>query len=335
MNRLLSMATALAISLGAPMALAQSGDQAGQPTNLLSPLGDILNTEQNPLDDLGVVNDPLPFAPIDPDVSLLAGPQFDINLSAKLTVDTPPISSGLSWRVFGSNPKGNGELPLIASKTGGSVTLTLPPGDYLVHGSYGRAGGTKRLAVTDQAISEVFILDAGGLRLGSIVGDGRTIDDDRVSFEISQDDAYGGRTIVLPAAQQGQIVRLSAGTYHVISRYGSVNAVVRADIEVHAGKLTDVTIRHKGAEATFKLVENEGGEALANTSWTVLTQAGDTLHQSVGAFPSIILSEGTYTAVARHNQRTFARDFTIKPGLNRDVEVRLKDVIVQTSDDES
>ena len=111
------------------------------------------------------------------------------------------------------------------------------------------------------------------------------------------------------------------------------NAVVRADIEVNAGKLTDATIRHKGAEATFKLVEKEGGEALANTIWTVLTEAGDTLHQSVGAFPKIILAEGTYTAVARHDNRTFARDFTISPGLNRDVEVRLQDVIVQTDND--
>ena len=110
------------------------------------------------------------------------------------------------------------------------------------------------------------------------------------------------------------------------------NAVVRADIEVYAGKLTDATIRHKGASATFKLVENEGGEALANTSWTILTQGGDTLHQSVGAFPTIILAEGSYTAVARHGNQTYARDFEIQPGLNRDVEVRLVDVILQTID---
>lgn len=260
------------------------------------------------------------------------GSAFDIYLTAQLTDDSPPISEGVSWRVFGTMPGGNGELPLLATATGGSVTMSMPKGEYLVHGSYGRAGGTKRIAVVDGPQTQTFVLNAGGLRLSAVVGEDQHVDTDQITFEISQDDTYGARSIVLPRVEAGKIIRLSAGTYHVVSRYGFVNAVVRADIEVYAGKLTDATIRHKGAEATLKLVEKEGGEALANTSWTVLTEAGDTLHQSVGAFPTIILAEGTYTAVARHKNRTFARDFTIQPGLNRDVEVRLQDVIIQTED---
>ncbi len=257
---------------------------------------------------------------------------FDVHLSAQLTEDSPPIPDGVSWRVFGTAPSADGELPLLASATGGSVTLNMPRGEYLIHGAYGRAGGTKRVAVVDRPQAQAFVLNAGGLRLSAVVGEDQNVDTDQITFEISQDDAYGARTIVLPQAEADKIIRLSAGTYHIVSRYGFVNAVVRADIEVYAGKLTDATIRHKGAEATFKLVEKEGGEALANTSWTVLTEAGDTLHQSVGAFPTIILAEGTYTAVARHKDRTFARDFAILPGRNRDVEVRLQDVIVQSGD---
>ena len=264
-----------------------------------------------------------------PDNSALA---FDVHLSAQLTEDSPPIPDGVSWRVFGTVPSADGELPLLASATGGNVTLNMPRGEYLIHGAYGRAGGTKRIAVVDRPQSQAFVLNAGGLRLSAVVGEDQIVDTDQITYEISQDDAYGARSVVLPKAEAGKIIRLSAGTYHIVSRYGFVNAIVRADIEVYAGKLTDATIRHKGAEATFKLVENEGGEALANTSWTVLTEAGDTLHQSVGAFPTIVLAEGTYTAVARHKDRTFARDFTIQPGLNRDVEVRLLDVIVQSGD---
>ena len=317
----------------APLAvMAQSDDQSGEPTNLLAPL----DTQQLQLPDLnGGLTDPLPFAPADSGISQLIGPQFDVTLSAQMTTDTPALTEGLSWRVFGTQPAENGELPLLATASGGSVTLALPIGEYLVHGSYGRAGGTKRLTVADRAQSETFILNAGGLRLGAVVGDNQAIDADQITFEISQEDSYGARSVILPEAEPDKVVRLSAGTYHVVSRYGFVNAIVRADIEVYAGKLTDATIRHKGAEATFKLVENEGGEALANTSWTVLTQAGDTLHQSVGAFPTIILAEGTYTAVARHKDRTFARDFTVQPGLDRDVEVRLKDVVVQAEDNKN
>ena len=342
MNLLRSVLLAWALGIAPQLTLAQSAlgqgldqglGQSGAPTDLLAPLAP-LGSEDIPLPDLGgTLTNPMSFAPADSGLSNLIVPELSVSLNAQMTSDTPPIDSGVSWRVFGTEPGDNGELPLHATATGGSVTLSLPKGEYLVHGSYGRAGGTKRLTVTDRPLSETLILDAGGLRLDAVVGDDQPIDADQVSFEISQEDSYGGLTVIMPSAPANKIIRLSAGTYHIVSRYGFVNAIVRADMEIHAGKLTNATIRHKGAEATFKLVEHEGGEALANTSWTVLTQGGDTLHQSVGAFPTIILAEGTYTAVARHKDRTYARDFAIRPAINRDVEVRLQDLIIQTAGD--
>jgi len=340
MNVLRSALLAIALGIVPQYALAQSTlgqglDQSGAPTDLLAPLAP-LGAQDLLLPDLGdTLTQPIPFAPAEPDASKLVVLEFSVILNAQMTGDTPAIASGVSWRVFGTQPGEDGELPLYATATGGSVTLSLPNGEYLVYGSYGRAGGTKRLKVVDQALSETLILNAGGLRLDAVVGDDQPIDADQVAFEISQEDNFGGLTVIMPSAQPNKIIRLSAGTYHIVSRYGFVNAIVRADMEVHAGKLTNATIRHKGAEATFKLVEHEGGEALANTSWTILTEGGDTLHQSVGAFPKIVLAEGTYTAVARHKDNTYARDFTIRPAINRDVEVRLQDLVIQTAEDKS
>jgi hypothetical protein len=102
---------------------------------------------------------------------------------------------------------------------------------------------------------------------------------------------------------------------------------VRADIEVEAGKLTEAVMRHTGAEVTLKLVSAEGGEALANTSWAVTTQDGNTVHESMGAFPSIIVAAGSYTAVATHQERIYSRDFTVEAGIDRDIEVRLTDLV--------
>ena len=323
-----------------PLPRARPADPGGAPSGAAAPSPDVQLDTTGPLPlvppGANSVNLPNFTTPLDqvtnpPGNDVAAS--YDVFLSAQLTAESPPITQGLSWRVFGTVPDADGELPLLATASGGSVTMNMPRGEYLIHGAYGRAGGTKRIAVVDGPQTQAFVLNAGGLRLNAVVGEDQNVETDLITFEISQDNAYGSRTVVLPEAEAGKIIRLSAGTYHVVSRYGFVNAVVRADIEVNAGQLTDATIRHKGAEATFKLVEKEGGEALANTIWTVLTEAGDTLHQSVGAFPKIILAEGTYTAVARHDNRTFARDFTISPGLNRDVEVRLQDVIVQTDDD--
>jgi len=65
------------------------------------------------------------------------------------------------------------------------------------------------------------------------------------------------------------------GNYHIVSNYGDTNAVVRSDIRVRTGKLTDVTVGHRAALITLKLVGERGGEAIANTNWSIITPGGD------------------------------------------------------------
>jgi hypothetical protein len=253
--------------------------------------------------------------------------RHNLVLEAKLVTTGTPLTEGLIWRVFGAKPDADGQLPLVEQAEGGTASLQLAPGDYLIHAAFGRAGATKRVTIADDDQMESVVLDAGGLRLDSVVGDGRAVAADQLSFEIQQQDETGEMVTVVPNAAPGRVLRLSAGAYHVVSRYGNVNAVVRADIQVEAGKLTEAIMRHTGAEVTLKLVSVEGGEALANTSWTVTTQDGLEVHQSVGAFPSIVLAAGNYTAVAQHQEQIYTRDFTVEAGLARDIEVRLADLV--------
>jgi hypothetical protein len=255
------------------------------------------------------------------------GESHDLVLEARLVPGGQPLTEGLIWRVFAAQPNGDGQLPLVQQAEGGTAKLHLASGDYLVHAAFGRAGATKRITVAEDDQVESLVLDAGGLMLSSVVGDDRSIEAEQLTFEVQQQDETGEMVTVVPNATAGRVLRLAAGTYHVISRYGSVNAVVRADIEVEAGKLTEAVMRHTGAEVTLKLVAEEGGEALANTSWTVTTQDGIEVHESVGAFPSIILAAGTYTAVAQHQGEIYSRDFQVEPGLARDIEVRLADLV--------
>ena len=255
------------------------------------------------------------------------GESHDLVLEARLVAGGPALTEGLIWRVFSAHANADGQLPLVEEAEGGTAKLRLSSGDYLVHAAFGRAGATKRITIADDDQTESLVLDAGGMMLASVVGDGRPISADQLSFEVQQQDETGEMFTVVPNATAGRVLRLSAGTYHVVSRYGNVNAVVRADIQVEAGKLTEAIMRHTGAEVTLKLVAEEGGEALANTSWTVTTQDGLEVHQSVGAFPSIILAAGTYTAVARHQDQIYSRDFKVEAGLARDLEVRLADLV--------
>lgn len=247
----------------------------------------------------------------------------EVTLKARLTEEGPEISRGLVWRVFRPEEEEDGRLPLVASSQGGSGVFHLQPGSYLVHASFGRAGATMRITVGDEPKTESVVLDAGGLKLDAILAGGMRIPPGKLSFSVheAEPDANGDRALIAPQVKPNTVVRLNSGTYHVISTYGDVNAVIRSDIHVEAGKLTEASVEHRAAEVTLKLVREEGGEAIADTSWSVLTESGDIVRENVGAFSSMVLAEGDYVVVAKNRDRIYQREFTVVAGRNQDVEV--------------
>lgn len=246
-----------------------------------------------------------------------------LTLSARLTGEGAQIERGMVWRVFRPEAGPDGKLPLIATAQGGTSNFQLDPGSYLVHATFGRAGATKRITIGPNAREEQFVLDAGGLKLDAVISGGGGIPSDKLRFSIYEGagDAAGERALIVPNVSPKSVVRLNSGTYHVVSTYGNVNAVIRSDIRVEAGQLTEATVEHKAAEITMKLVRDAGGEAIADTSWAVLTDSGDIVRESVGAFASMVLAEGEYVAVARNRERLYQREFRVIAGRNSDVEV--------------
>ncbi|MBW9114941.1 hypothetical protein JNB88_14975 [Rhizobium cauense] len=253
-----------------------------------------------------------------------------VALEAKLTTNGDAVQDGLSWYVFSPIAGADGKLPLIASSQGGSADFQLAAGDYFVNVSFGRAGVTRRLTVPEsgQVDKQTMVLEAGGLLLNAVSGSDVRIRPDQLSFSIYSAEVRedGERGLVMADVPPNTVVRLNAGTYHIVSEYGETNASIRADIQVEAGKLTEATIQHKAAQITFKLVSDAGGEAIADTAWSILTAAGDSVGESVSAFPTMVLAEGEYSAVARNKDKIYQRDFKVEAGKNIDVEVLMKDV---------
>ncbi|MBZ9710206.1 hypothetical protein FJ970_18205 [Mesorhizobium sp. B2-1-8] len=256
------------------------------------------------------------------ETSLALGGGGAITLSAQLTDKGTDITRGLVWRVF--KPEAvNGKLPMVASAHGGSAVFQLEPGSYLVHASYGRAGATKRITVGKDAKRESLVLDAGGLKLDAVLSGGVRIPPKKLRFSIYEGtaEANGDRALIIPDVEPNSVVRLNAGIYHVVSTYGAVNAVIRSDIRVEAGKLTEATVEHHAAEITMKLVREAGGEAIADTSWSLLNESGDPIKETVGAFASMVLAEGDYTIIAKNRDRIYQKDFTVVGGQNQEIEV--------------
>jgi hypothetical protein len=247
-----------------------------------------------------------------------------VSLVAYLTDTSPAITQGLVWRVFQDGAGRDGKPKLLSTHKEASPTLRLEPGTYRVNVALGRANLTRKIAVAgDQPAREKFVLNAGGLRIVPVLATGERASEKLVSFDVESDerDEYGQRTKVVAGAKAGIVLRLNAGIYNIVSTYGDANAVARADVSVEAGKLSEVTLTHPAAQVSFKLVTREGGDAIADTQWSVANAQGDTVKESSGALPSHILAPGTYVARAKHAGRQFKRDFAVKAGDNVLVEV--------------
>ena len=214
-------------------------------------------------------------------------------------------------------------MTLVGEAHGGSLTLKLRPATYYIHASYGHAGAVKKVIVGNVAAKDTVVLNAGAIRLTAFVGKDRPLPAEDVAFDVYAPDEGGSdeRALVLTAPGTGKAIGLNAGVYQVVCRYGDANAIVRADIKVEPGKLTEAAIYQKAARLTLKLVSEHGGEAMANTAWSVVTPSGDGVADSVGAFPSVVLAAGDYTAIAKHDGKIFERTFTVEAGVNRDIEV--------------
>ena len=249
-----------------------------------------------------------------------------LDLSAIVTDDGPPIKSGLVWRIFSEALDGDSEpkMKLVATSAGGDAEFRLDPGTYIVHAAYGRAGATTKIELTQPKRQETLILNAGGVKLNAMLSGDIAIPEDKLTFDVFAKDADSGgdRQALVIGAAANKVIRLNADTYQIVSHYGRVNAVVRAEVHVMPGKLTEATIYHKAAEVTLKLVAETGGEALTNVDWLILTPSGDQVADSEGTFAQMVLAEGDYSVVARHKDQVYTRNFSVESGYNREIEVQ-------------
>jgi hypothetical protein len=262
--------------------------------------------------------------PRSPGAGKPTGGRGQLTLAAYLTDTSPPITQGLVWRVYRDKAGPGGKPLLVSTHKEPSPVVRLDAGTYRINVALGRAYLTRKIAVNgDQAGREKFVLNAGGLRLIPVLASREPASDKLVSYDVESDerDEYGQRIKVVTGARAGLVLRLNAGNYSVVSTYGDANAVARADVAVEAGKLSEVTLAHAVATVSFKLVTRSGGEAIADTQWSVATAQGGSVKESSGALPSHFLAPGTYLVRAKHAGRLYKRDFAVKAGDNVLVEV--------------
>lgn len=246
--------------------------------------------------------------------------QVTLNASAVFAGSDEPIRTGLVWRVFEDH--GDATQPTIVARSSSPTpSFILSPGNYIVHAAYGFASASKRITIQSGTLEERLPISAGALRLKGAVGGG-PIPANRIAFSVYVPEAQNSEgRLVIADAKANEIIRLPEGVYHVVSTYGDANAIMRSDLQVESGRVTEATINHRAATVTLKLVASEGGEAFAGTAFTVLTPGGDVIREAIGAFPSVTLAEGEYVLIARHDGKVYTKEFMVENGLDRDIEI--------------
>ena len=158
--------------------------------------------------------------------------QATLNLSAVLNGGAAPLAGGLRWRVFGAQADPDGSHPLIVESSLAQPTLTIPPGDYVVHVAFGLASAAKRVTLGAEVRSERLTLSAGALRIDGTLADA-PIDPSKLSLAIyvPQNRNPLGK-LVYAKGKAGDIIGLPEGSYHIVSTYldtvGAHSGVSRA-----------------------------------------------------------------------------------------------------------
>ncbi|EJF88869.1 hypothetical protein [Bartonella tamiae] len=275
------------------------------------------NTEQSP-----VIPGMTPFSdPLNPqNQNQKVGEELLLN--ARLTDDGENIKNGLVWQIYEPVLGVDNKLSLVAEFAGGSAHFNLIPGSYIVHVGFGRADAIRRITLNEgDPLSENFVLNAGGLQLYATMPEGK-INEQNLSFTIYSDGSENNdNALVLSGVKSGDVTRLKAGTYHIVSNYGSANAISRTDVPVDAGKITEASVQHHAAQVTLKLIRQEGGEALADTSWSITNDSGDIVRETVGAYTSLILAEGDYLAIAKNKDQLYQKAFSVTSGHDENIDI--------------
>lgn len=274
----------------------------------------------DPVDSIATPAPPDGFQVVVPDRDAAGVP---VQLSAVLSEGGPTLNRDMVWTIYALGDDQVDDDDLMLNAQGGMLDTQLPPGSYIVHASFGLATRSRPLTVTPQGLTEVFNLNAGGMSLRGAIAADSFLPDEAVRFQVFPEtvEDFESEQPLARDVDERTVLVVPAGRYTVVSRYGDVNAIVRAQIDVEAGQLTEAVMFHNAAQITLKLVNEPNGEALPNTAWSVLNPGGDIVQEFVGAFPSMVLSEGDYTIIARHDGQVFSREFAVVPGINREEEL--------------
>ena len=152
--------------------------------------------------------------------------------------------------------------------------------------------------------------------------------------------------LVYAKARLGEVIGVPEGAYHIVSTYLDTVGVGtlglgkagrrRQRARAHQlDRFRRCPCRgrqdcrcdpgHRFAKLTIKLVKAPGAARSPTRPLRCSRPGGDIIRELIGAFPSLVLAEGEYVVIARHDAKTYQSTFNVQSGLDQDVEVIAKE----------
>ena len=247
-------------------------------------------------------------------------------LVAKLASDSPPLTTNIKWEIYNFIKSSDGNRAQIVTSDVARPMLPLAPGKYIVRAVFGVSSTAKVIEISEtQMTSATFILNTGGIRVKPLLIAGEPPAGKvprQWIYLASTPQGQASSQLVATADDPEQIHQLNAGTYELISKFGTVNAIVKTNVTVSPGLLTDVEVSHKAGIVQFKLFKKwRGGEELNDVMWKLFDEEGMEVASNITANSGEIIAPGRYKVAAHYNSKIYTRMFRIKPGRKKLVQV--------------
>ena len=248
-----------------------------------------------------------------------------LRLRGQITSGTAPIARPIDWAAYRVEDAEADRWRKIADVSTPVASIPLPPGRYVVRAAYGAVRAAKVLVVRPgRRIDATFILNAGGLRILPALAFMDTPEGAAAKHWIfaAVPNENGGRRLFAQSDVIGEVIRLNAGTYSLVSRLGNANAVVETDVTIRPGMLTEVEINHKVGLVTLRL----SGAARETASggpvkWQLFDSRGAIVFRAEGRETAQVLLPGRYRAMAEYRGKSYTSEFTVEIGEKKTVEI--------------
>lgn len=183
-----------------------------------------------------------------------------------------PVAKDVAWEILGE-ADAEGNRKKIAYSYEAQPTLSLAAGKYLVQAQVGNATGSTTIDIeAGKTLERTLVLGAGRLKLSASAIEGQAPIAADLSWEIlGPPDAEGNLKSMAYSYEAQPTLNLPAGKYVAEIKWGS--ATVRKDVEVAAGKLTEVPLVLNAGTLTVTAHMAEGAEpAPTDVAWEILTE---------------------------------------------------------------